>query len=325
MSIPDILGGILGGLHLILGLVLAPLLLGLINRTKALFAGRTGPPLLQLYFDLAKLLQKGAVYSTTTTWVFQAGPIVTLAAYLTTLTLLPFGGAPAVFSFSGDFILFAYLLAVARFFTVSAALDTGSSFEGMGASREVLFSALAEPALLLGLAAVARATLLNQPGVDPVKDVLSLSNLHLHITTGMWYHGGLVVALVLVALVVIVLVENCRIPFDDPNTHLELTMIHEVMVLDHGGPDLAYILYGAALKLWLLGALLVGLVLPHTDVAVLDTGLALVGMLVLAVLVGTVESGMARLRLPRVPQLLVGAVTLTALAFILEKIGGGKP
>src|SRR5436309_2622818 len=142
----------------LLALVFAPLLLGIIHRTKAVVAGRVGQPLLQLYYDLWKLLQKGAVYSRTTTWVFRAGPVVGLGAVLVALALVPFGGIPALLAFPGDLVLFAYLLGLVRFFTVIAALDTGSSFEGMGASREVTFSALAEPAVFLGLAAVARLT-----------------------------------------------------------------------------------------------------------------------------------------------------------------------
>lgn len=295
--------------HVILALAGAPLLLGVINRTKALVGGRVGPPLLQGYFDLWKLLHKGAVYSRTTTWLFRAGPIIGLAAVLTALALLPFGNAPALVRFPGDLLLFAYLLGLARFFTVSAALDTGSSFEGMGASREAFFSALAEPALLLGLATLARET-----------KALSLSGIHAGLTGGAWDHAGLSLALVSIALVVLLLAENCRIPVDDPNTHLELTMIHEVMVLDHGGPDLAFILYGAALKLWLFAALLIGIVLPvRSGYFFVDTSVAVLGMFGVAVLVGLVESCMARLRLPRVPQLLVGAVALAALALILEK------
>ena len=126
---------------------MAPLLPGVINRTKAWFAGRRGPPLLQAYYDLWKLLHKGAVYSQTTTWVFVAGPVVGLACVVTALLIVPLGGVPGLLAFPGDFLLLAYLLGLMRFFTVLAALDTGSSFEGMGASREAFFSALAEPAL----------------------------------------------------------------------------------------------------------------------------------------------------------------------------------
>jgi hypothetical protein len=145
-------------IHPVLALLMAPLLFGVINRTKAVFAGRTGQPLLQAYFDLFKLLCKGAVYGRTTSWIFRAGPVVGLSSILVALLVVPFAGIPAILHFGGDLLLLAYALGLMRFFTVLAALDTGSAFEGMGASREVQFSALAEPTLLLGLAAIARET-----------------------------------------------------------------------------------------------------------------------------------------------------------------------
>jgi formate hydrogenlyase subunit 4 len=294
-------------LNLLLSLALAPLLLGVINRTKAFFGGRRGQPLLQPYHDILKLARKGAAYSETTTWVFRAGPVVSLAATLLAAALLPYAGGGAVLAFEGDLVLFAYLLGLGRFFTVIAALDTGSSFEGMGASREVAFSALAEPALFLALAALARKA-----------GSLSLSGICSVVGGELWMEAGPALALVAATLIVIALAENARIPVDDPNTHLELTMIHEVMVLDHGGPDLAFILYGAALKLWLLGTLFVQVVLPPTTGGLwLDAGIFLGGMLALAVLVGTIESCMARLRLVRVPELLVGAGVLSAFALVL--------
>ncbi|MBN1270281.1 MAG: NADH-quinone oxidoreductase subunit H [Kiritimatiellae bacterium] len=294
-------------LYMLAGLIAAPLLPGVINRIKARFAGRTGQPLLQLYYDLWKLLRKGSVYSRTTSWVFRAGPVVGLAAVLVVMALMPFGGAPAPVAFPGDLILFAYLLGLLRFFTVLAALDTGSAFEGMGASREVTFSALAEPALLLGLAVVARRTV-----------SLSLSGMFSGEGAAAWAEAGPAILLVAGALLIIVLAENARIPVDDPNTHLELTMIHEVMVLDHSGPDFAFIQYAAALKLWVLGALLVQVLIPvRSGSALVDGGMALAAMLGLAALVGVIESLMARLRLVRVPQLLVAAVALAGLAMFL--------
>jgi formate hydrogenlyase subunit 4 len=191
--------------------------------------------------------------------------------------------------------------------TVVAALDTGSSFEGMGASREVLFAALAEPALLLGLAALCLET-----------RSLSLSEVYAAVSTTTWRQQGPALALVAVALGIVLLAEAARIPVDDPTTHLELTMIHEVMVLDHGGPDLAFIVCGSALKLWSLGALLVGFVVPvRSGNALLDVAAFVAGMIALAILVGVVESSMARLRLVRVPKLLVGAAALAVLAVVL--------
>ena len=289
------------------GLILAPFLLGVINRTKAVLVGRRGAPLLQAYYDLGKLLRKGAVYSRTTTWVFRAAPAIGLASVVAALTLVPVSGIPAPLSFAGDLILFAYCLGLMRFFTVVAALDTGSAFEGMGASREVQFSALAEPALILGLAALARAT-----------GSLSLPGIFSGMAGSTWLAAGPALVLIAAALLIVFLAENARIPVDDPNTHLELTMIHEVMVLDYSGPDLAMILYGASLKLWVLGALIVNVLLSLlglSGVAAL-AGFAL-GMILLAVVVGVVESVMARLSLLKVPQLLLGAGALSVLAFIL--------
>ncbi|HQR29621.1 MAG TPA: NADH-quinone oxidoreductase subunit H [Anaeromyxobacteraceae bacterium] len=288
-------------------LLLPPLLLGVTNRVKSLFAGRKGPPVLQLYSDLWKLLRKGAVYSRTTTWVFRAGPVVGLAAVLTAGTMLPVAGQPALLAFPGDFVLFAYLLALARFATALAALDTGSSFEGMGAAREVSFSSMAEPALFLVLVVMARAT-----------GSLSLSGMLGPALAPAWRAAAPALLLSAIALFVVALAENSRIPVDDPNTHLELTMIHEVMVLDHSGPDLAFILYGASVKLFLFGALLVRLLADVSVGGIWAAEAAFVlELLGFAILVGIVESVMARLRLTRVPQMLVGASVLSVFALVL--------
>jgi formate hydrogenlyase subunit 4 len=294
--------------HIAVVLVVPPLLLGVINKTKALFAGRVGPPLLQAYWDLLKLVQKGTVFSTTTTWVFRAGPVVGLVTALLALLLIPLGGEQAPLSFPGDLLLVVYLFALGRFFTTAAALDTGSPFEGMGAAREVTYSCLAEPALLLGFLVLAQ-----------LSDSLELSRMLGASVAGHWAsERGASLALVLVSWFIVLLVENCRVPFDDPNTHLELTMIHEVMVLDHSGPAFAMILYGASLKLMAFGALIVHLAVPvRSGLPWLDWPVFLGGTLGVAALVGVVESTMARLRLPHIPVLLVAACLLAAFGIIL--------
>jgi formate hydrogenlyase subunit 4 len=295
-------------LHPIVALLAAPLLPGVINRVKAFYAGRRGPPLLQLYYDLARLARKGAVYSETTTWLFRAGPVLGCAGVVMALLIVPCGGLPAPVRFAGDLLLFAWLFGLGRFFTVLAALDTGSSFEGLGASREVFFSALTEPILLSGLAVLVRLT-----------GTASLTGLYARVTPSLWAGSAAVIVLVAVTFLVVLMTENARLPVDDPDTHLELTMIHEVMVLDHSGPDLALIHYGAAMKLWVLGTLLVGLCVPvRTGRPLVDAAAMVAGMVVLAALVGLIESTMARLRLPRVPQLLVGAGAISTLAVILS-------
>jgi formate hydrogenlyase subunit 4 len=292
---------------LLIALIAAPLLLGLINRTKAISAGRKGQPLLQVYFDLAKLLRKEAVYSETTTWIFRAGPMITLAGLVAALLMVPWGGAPATLSFSGDFVLVLYLIGVGRFFVIAAALDTGSSFEGMGASREALFSALTEPIVFAVMVTLVRMT-----------GEMSLTDIYQQVTPALWTSSGAALILLVVIMLVLLLTENSRIPVDDPTTHLELTMIHEVMVLDHSGPDFAFILYGSSLKLWIFSALLSGLIVPvRSGIILIDGAAFLGGMLVISVAVGFVESTMARLRLLLVPRMLVGATAIAALCIYL--------
>ena len=293
--------------HVLLALTLPPLLLGVITKTKALFAGRVGPPVLQPYYDLIKLFRKGSVFSTTTTWVFRAGPVVGLVTAVIAVLLVPLTNSTAPISFTGDLILLAYLLGLGRFFTASAALDTGSAFEGMGAAREVTFACLAEPALFLGLLVLAK-----------LSGSLQLAGMLGGSLASHWPSAGASLALVLLSWFIVLLAENCRIPFDDPNTHLELTMIHEVMVLDHSGPAFGMILYGAALKLFIFGALIVRLAFPLvTGLPWLDGPIFVGGILVVAVAIGVVESTMARLRLTHVPVLLVAACLLSAFGVIL--------
>ena len=293
-------------IQLLAALLLAPVLLGIVNRVKAVFAGRRGSPLIQAWYDVAKLLGKSAVYSRTTGWVFKAGPVVGLSAMILCAALLPWTGAPTLLAFDGDLVLLVGLLALSRFVTIAAALDTGSAFEGMGASREAWFSSLGEPALLLGLAAIARTR-----GSISLAGILGVTSF------APGSAGGAVILLVIGALFVVFLAENARIPVDDPNTHLELTMIHEVMVLDHGGVDFAYIQYGATLKLWVLGGLIMSLLVPRTGQWYLDIAAAIGGLAVVAIATGVVESIMARLRLVRVPQLLVAALAMSALGLAL--------
>jgi formate hydrogenlyase subunit 4 len=294
-----------GAIHVVVAATMPPLLLGVIAKTKALIAGRVGPPLLQSYHDLLKLFQKGSVFSTTTTWVFRAGPAVGLVSAAAAALLVPLASPSAPVSFTGDLVLLAYVLGLGRFFTAAAALDTGSPFEGMGAAREVTFACLAEPAFFLGLVVLAK-----------VSGSLQLAGM---LGSAVASHGpgaGASLALVLLSWFVVLLAENSRIPFDDPNTHLELTMIHEVMVLDHGGPALGMILYAAALRLFLFAGLLVRLAFPLAT-GWLGWPLFALEMLLVALVIGVVESTMARLKMTRAPVLLVAACLLSAFAVIL--------
>ena len=265
-------------------LLLAPLLPGIINKVKAWVAGRRGPPVLQLYFDLARLWRKGVVISTLASPGFIAGPAIAWVAVLAAALLLPLGPLGASLSFRGDVILLIYLLALARFCTAWAALETGSAFEGMGAAREVSYAVLAEAAVITAV-----LTLSMQSGSLVLSAMLAPA-------------AGTGAVLLAVGLFTVLLAENCRVPFDDPNTHLELTMIHEVMVLDHSGPPLAAVLHGAAMKLLLFSVLLVQAVLPVGKLPEpAAAGALIMGVLVVTVAVGLVESLMARAAFRRVP------------------------
>jgi formate hydrogenlyase subunit 4 len=293
-------------MELLLALLLAPLLTGTIRRVKAAVAGRVGPPWLQAYRDVWKLAHKSAIYPAPATWVFRAGPPVALACTAGALALAPAGSLGGLVGFPGDLVLLVALLALARFATALAALDTGSAFEGMGASRELAFAALAEPALLVALASLARST--GSP---------SLAGIAAGIRAETWLASGGLLLLASAALLGILLAENARIPFDDPTTHLELTMIHEAMVLDHGGPDLAAIELAASWKLWLFAGLLANVAVPvRSGRVALDALAHVAGVFAAGIAVGAVESSMARLRLARVPQMLV-AIGLLALLSVL--------
>lgn len=288
-------------------LLLAPLLPGIINQVKAWVAGRQGPPVLQLYYDLAKLWRKGVVLSTLASPGFIVGPAVAWVALTGAAVLLPLGPAGSALSFQGDVLLLIYLLALARFCTAWAAMETGSAFEGMGAAREVSYAVLAEAALITAL-----LSLSIQTGTVSLATMLSPS-----LGAGALLLGG--------GLFTVLLAENCRVPFDDPNTHLELTMIHEVMVLDHSGPPLAAILHGASIKLLLFTVLLVQAVLPLGELSRPAAAVALsAGVLGVVVGVGLVESWLARLAFRRVPLLLTTAFLLCLFALLMAWKGGAK-
>jgi formate hydrogenlyase subunit 4 len=274
---------------------------------KAWVAGRRGPPVLQLYYDLARLWQKGVVLSTLVSPGFVAGPAVAWVALVGAAMLLPLGPAGVVFGFHGDVLLLIYLLALARFGTTWAALETGSAFEGMGAAREVSYAVLAEAAMIAAV-----LTLGVQSGSVTLATMLTPA-------------AGAGAALLAAGLFTVLLAENCRVPFDDPNTHLELTMIHEVMVLDHSGPPLAVVLHGAAVKLLLFAVFLTQAVLPLRELSAPAAAAALAaGVLAVTVGIGLVESLLARFAFRRVPLLLTTAFVLCVFALLAAWPEGGR-
>ena len=295
----------LGAVALILAV--APLLPGVAARTRAFLTGRRGSPAFQLYRDLWKHARKGAVYSTTTTSMFRLAPVAVLTTALVAALMFPFNGREAAVSFPGDGVAVLYLLGLGRFLLVLGALDTGSSFEGMGASREVTFSSFVEPGVFVCLIVLTVVT-----------DRFTLSGM-LGPQLGLqWPSAAPALVMIGASLFVLLLAENARVPVDDPTTHLELTMIHEVMVLDHGGPDLAMILYAAALKLALFAALVVAVLVPRNAVPpAAALGILVGGIVLVAVAVGVVESATARLRLQKVPLFIAAGSALGAFGLIL--------
>jgi len=293
--------------RLALWLLLAPLLPGIINRVKAWVAGRRGPPVLQLYYDLARLWRKGVVLSTLASPGFVAGPAVAWIAVVGAALLVPLGPAGAIISFRGDMLLLIYLLALARFCMAWAAMETGSAFEGMGAAREVSYAVLSEAAIISAV-----LSLCIQTGSTALASMLAPTSAA----------GAMLLA---AGLFMVLLAENCRVPFDDPNTHLELTMIHEVMILDHSGPPLAVILHGASVKILLFSLLLTEAVLPVGGLPPTLAALALLtGVFVVTVGVGLVESLMARFSFRRVPLLLTTAFLLCLFALLTSWKGGAS-
>ena len=294
-------------LTLLLFLVLSIINMGIIIKVKAFFGGRCGAPVLQKMYDLIKLVQKSIKLSTTTSWVFFAGPLFALIVPFFAFLFLPFATIPPVISFEGDFLLFVYMFGLLRFFTTAAALDTSSSFEGMGSARELTFSFLVEPILFVCLIILAKGT-----------SSLTLYDFFGSHILEAWHDYSTIFGIVVVCFLVILLVENSRIPFDDPATHLELTMIHEAMVLDHSGPLLASIVLGGAMKFTVYAVLIVDLAIPFkTGVLFYDTLIAIVGVLGVGVIVGIIESVMARLRLVAIKQVLIGTLIVSLFGIIL--------
>jgi formate hydrogenlyase subunit 4 len=311
--IPDVRAFGLAMVQAAVLLALAPLLKTAIKKMKARLQNRQGPPWLQGYYDLAKLFRKEPVRSETASWVFVAGPRVYFGAAVAATTLVPVLMATAPLEAAGGILLLVGTLALGRFALATAALDTGSAFGGMGSSRDMTIAALAEPALMLGLFTSALAA-----------GSLNLGGLVRHgLQQGAALHPSDLLAFA--GLFIIVIAETGRIPVDNPATHLELTMIHEAMVLEYAGPDLALVEWASAVKELLYLTLLVDLFMP-AGIAMSAAPLAIVVALVawagkvflLAIGVTIVESTNAKLRLFRVPELVSVSLGLAFLALAIR-------
>ncbi len=287
--------------------------LGIIDRVKAIWAGRKGASIFQPYYNFFKLLHKGEVISTTTSFIFQLTPSLNVAAVLLALMIVPMPVVGSVINFPGDFVLFAYILGLSKFFTVLAAMDTGSSFEGMGASREAAFSTIIETAFFVVIGSLSLLT-----GRTSFAEIF----LMLNVSAG---YTALVKILLVISLFIMLLTEGSRVPVDDPNTHLELTMIHEVMILDYSGPDLAFILYAAGLKMVVISILIADLLIPVKLLMVHPLIFFAAVLVLIFMLIGMIESLIARSRMSHVPQFIfmMTALSLTAFAVIIFFLRGG--
>ncbi len=285
--------------HALIVLTMPILMVGLVNRTKALWAGRKGPGLLQSLWDLLRLLGKRPVYSEVASPLFRAGAWVGLVSALLAAMIAPIVGNLAPLQFEFDFIAFAYTIGLARIFLMLSAMDVGSSFEGMGAAREASFSALVEPALFLLIASASVVT-----GQNSFAALM-----------GQLQQTPVLLLPAVIVLFILLQAEAARVPVDDPATHLELTMVHEVMSLDHSAADLAAMQYAAALKMTIYAGLIAALLnpIPATRAPLASLAAALILMCAVAVTVGCVESLVARLPMRRVPRYLMAASLLAAL------------
>ena len=290
-------------LSIVLILFSAIFFTGIIIRTKSIVSGRKGPGIMQPVKDVIRLFKKASVYSETTSIIFRISPAIYFSSVLMACLVIPFGQYKGIVSFDGDFIFFAYILALGKFFSIISAMDTGSSFEGMGASREALFSMFAEPAFFILIGSFALLT-----GNTSFYDIFST----LHLGSSITYTLGGLAAFVLVLLAMI---ENSRMPVDDPKTHLELTMIHEVMVLDNSGFDLGLILTTGYLKFAMYGAIIAGFFIGELSLP-LGLIMFLFIQVLFAVIVGLIESFMARFRMNHNPQFILALSSVSFLIFL---------
>ncbi|KWT85081.1 respiratory chain complex I subunit 1 family protein [Candidatus Magnetominusculus xianensis] len=306
---------------------------GLIVKVKAVWAGRYGPPVTQPFFDLIRLLRKSSVISRTTSPIFALAPSAALGAVLTAAVVVPIAGRPALIHFNGDFIFFTYALAFGKLFTVFGALDTGSSFEGMGVSREITFSALIEPAFFIIMGSMAMLT-----GHTSITGIYSMIPAAAYDfgqggflasimgAARAWSQSELLIPAICgnIVLMMTILVEASRMPVDDPTTHLELTMVHEVMVLDTSGPDLGFINAANMIKITLLGTLITGIIIPQWVSPLAGVVLYLLMLTLIAISIGLLESTIARLRMTHVPQFILGATSVALIVLAVLMLGVHK-
>ena len=298
----------------ILILLFVPFLMaGVIKKTKAFWGGRQGASVLQPFYDFKKLLKKDFVISETTSEVFKIAPVISIVTVLFASLFIPLATGSALINITGGLIIFAYTLSLGKFFSLISAMDTGSSFEGMGASREACFTSIVEPAFFITIASI--MALSGNYTFDSLQNILSNAGSY----------GILITIFAVVVLFLMILIEGSRVPVDDPATHLELTMIHEVMVLDNSGSDLAFFTWANSIKMFLISSLIAYMIIPQSFTEWIYVLCYLGIMFVISVLIGTVESGMARIRMSHVFEFIfiMSSLALVVLALVTAKMFGG--
>lgn len=300
-------------LNLIIVLFVPFLMLGVIKKTKAFWGGRYGAPVLQPLYDFVKLMKKDFVISKTTSGIFRVTPVIVIASALFAALFVPLASSSAIVNIPAGFILFAYILGFSKFFSLISAMDTGSSFEGMGASREACFTTIVEPAFFMLLASI--MALSGNYTFDSLSKIIENSG----------NYGILICIFALIALFIMILTEGSRVPVDDPATHLELTMIHEVMILDNSAADLALISWASGIKMLLLSSLIAAIVIPQGLSQWVSVAAYLALMFVISVIIGTVESAMARIRMSHVFEFIfvMSSFALIVLALVVARMFGG--
>ncbi len=300
-------------LNFIILLFIPFLMMGVIKKTKTFWAGKKGPSVFQPLFDFIRLMKKDFVISKTTSVVFRIAPIVSFATVVFSALFVPLASGSALINVPAGIIIFAYTLSLGKFVSLLSAMDTGSSFEGMGASREACFTSIVEPAFFMTIASI--MALSGNYTFDSLTTILSSAGSY----------GILITIFAVAILFIMILVEGSRVPVDDPATHLELTMIHEVMILDNSGSDLALFSWANSIKMLLISSLIANMIIPTGISDLLSVLLYLLVIFVIAVLIGTIESGMARIRMSHVFEFIfiMSSFGLVVLSLIVARMFGG--
>ena len=300
-------------LNFIILLFVPFIMMGLIKKTKSFWVGRKGPSIWQPLHDFIRLIKKDFVISKTTSVVFKIAPVFAIATVLFASLFVPLASGSALINVEAGIIIFAYTLGLGKFMSLISAMDTGSSFEGMGASREACFTSIVEPAFFMLVASIMALT--GNYTFDSLTQIMSNAGSY----------GVLIAFFAVVVLFIMVLTEGSRVPVDDPATHLELTMIHEVMILDNSGSDLAIYTWANGIKMLLISSLIANIIIPSNISDWMSVILYLLIMCLISIIIGTVESGMARIRMSHVFEFIfiMSSLALVVLSLVAARMFGG--